>query len=241
VRDLLMARSGIYHPAANETSDIRQNRATRASHTAGTFWFYNNWELQRSRYDLPTGNWRGHLSSLCAAYCETIDMEDFSSRDGQYVLEGSSLHPAYPFTMSARDLARFGLLFCCFLTEVAGTLHRLWRRNGLGSLRLPSLRPIALRATATFGGLASDEWGAGAFMAPGYGGQTIAVIPSRHVVAVETVDLRQKTKGIKTRLFLDLVRKSPPPRVSPGAEFADRDPVAILKVVHRGGNTAHLK
>jgi hypothetical protein len=38
VRDLVMARSGVYHPAAYETADIRQKHPARCSHAAGTFW-----------------------------------------------------------------------------------------------------------------------------------------------------------------------------------------------------------
>lgn len=45
VRDLLMARSGIYHAAVYETADIRQKRPERESHAPGTFWFYNNWDF----------------------------------------------------------------------------------------------------------------------------------------------------------------------------------------------------
>ncbi|WP_245520018.1 hypothetical protein [Rhizobium azibense] len=36
VRDLLMARSGIYHVAAYETADIRQKRPERGSHAPGS-------------------------------------------------------------------------------------------------------------------------------------------------------------------------------------------------------------
>jgi CubicO group peptidase (beta-lactamase class C family) len=36
-RDLLTASSGIYHPAASETADIRRKRPARGRHAAGTF------------------------------------------------------------------------------------------------------------------------------------------------------------------------------------------------------------
>ncbi|HEY1053139.1 MAG TPA: hypothetical protein VGE39_25385 [Prosthecobacter sp.] len=38
-------------------------------------------------------------------------MEDFSVKDGSYVTGRDSIHRAYPFRMTARDMARFGLLF----------------------------------------------------------------------------------------------------------------------------------
>ena len=45
VRELLEARSGIYHPAAYETSEMKANRPGRGSHPPGTFWYYNNWDF----------------------------------------------------------------------------------------------------------------------------------------------------------------------------------------------------
>jgi hypothetical protein len=39
-------------------------------------------------------------------------MQDYRTRDGYYHYElDKSIHPAYPFRMSARDCARYGLLF----------------------------------------------------------------------------------------------------------------------------------
>ena len=45
-------------------------------------------------------------------FAQPLKMEDFEISDGYYHYERhKSSHPAYPFRMSARDLARFGLLF----------------------------------------------------------------------------------------------------------------------------------
>jgi CubicO group peptidase (beta-lactamase class C family) len=38
-------------------------------------------------------------------------MQDYRPADGEYVTGAASVHPAYPFKMSARDLARFALLY----------------------------------------------------------------------------------------------------------------------------------
>src|SRR5262249_32987515 len=46
IRDLLMARSGIYHPAAYEAPDQKTRRPPRGSHTPGSFWYYNNWDFK---------------------------------------------------------------------------------------------------------------------------------------------------------------------------------------------------
>jgi len=45
VRDLLEARSGIYHAALYETAAMAARRPPRFSHKPGTFWYYNNWDF----------------------------------------------------------------------------------------------------------------------------------------------------------------------------------------------------
>lgn len=111
VRDLLMSRSGVYHPAAYETKDIKRKRPARGSHAPGTFWFYNNWDFNAlgTIYRERTGE--DIFESFERRIADPIGMEDFSARDGRYVTEEFSEHPAYPFNLSARDAARFGQLF----------------------------------------------------------------------------------------------------------------------------------
>ncbi|MEI4480621.1 MULTISPECIES: serine hydrolase domain-containing protein [unclassified Phyllobacterium] len=111
VRDLLMARSGIYHPAAYETGDMRRNRPERGSNQPGSFWWYNNWDFNAlgTIYRQQTGE--DIFQSFAQRIAAPIGMEDFSARDGRYVAERQSKHSAYPFSLSARDAARFGQLF----------------------------------------------------------------------------------------------------------------------------------
>ena len=45
VRQLLQARSGVYHVANYETEGERNLRPERGSHAPGTFWYYNNWDF----------------------------------------------------------------------------------------------------------------------------------------------------------------------------------------------------
>jgi CubicO group peptidase (beta-lactamase class C family) len=205
VRDLLMARSGVYHQASYETSDIRQNRPMRGSHAAGTFWFYNNWDFNAlgTIYRQVTGE--DIFQSFARRIAKPIGMEDFSARDCQYVLEASSIHAAYPFTMSARDLERFGLLFLNGgRWNAAQVIPAAWVKE---STTAYSQTGRASRYGYLWWVLSPEEWGPGAFMAPGYGGQVLVVIPSKRLVAVETVDLRQNAGGVRVRSFLDLMRK----------------------------------
>ena len=54
--------------------------------------------------------------------------------------------------------------------------------------------------------LPEDIWGKNAFYASGYGGQIIAVVPTKRLVVEQTVDLNQNPKGIRTSAFLDLLK-----------------------------------
>jgi CubicO group peptidase (beta-lactamase class C family) len=50
VRDLLEARSGVYHPTVYETKGMMEQKPPRGSHAPGTFWYYNNWDFNTLGY-----------------------------------------------------------------------------------------------------------------------------------------------------------------------------------------------
>jgi CubicO group peptidase (beta-lactamase class C family) len=112
VLDLLKSRSGIYHPAATDTPEMKAHRPIRGSHPPGTFWLYNNWDINA----LGTIYEQGTKSSVFTAFdhliAQPVQMEDFDvARDTRYFRDPISLHPAVMFRMSSRDMARFGLLY----------------------------------------------------------------------------------------------------------------------------------
>lgn len=206
VRDLLMARSGIYLPAAYETADMEQKRPARGSHKAGEFWFYNNWDFNAlgTIYRQATGE--DIFQSFERRVARPIGMEDFSSKDGRYVLDPASKHPAYPFHMSTRDLARFGLLF-----ENGGR----WRNRQIVPAHWVGESTTAHSATDRkkrgygflWWVLDVNEWGAGAALASGHGGQLVAVIPTRRIVMVQTIASDPMSGRPHTADFLSLLRK----------------------------------
>lgn len=206
VRDLLMARSGVYHPAAYETGDMRRNRPERGSHDRGSFWFYNNWDFNvlGTIYRQQTGE--DIFQSFAQRIAAPIGMEDFSAADGRYVTERHSIHPAYPFRLTARDAARFGQLFldggrwggrqiipAAWVKEsTAG-----YSRTDRGSLRYGYL----------WWTLNPEVFGPGAALASGYGGQAIALVPSKGLVVVQIVDPGQHTKRVRTSHFVSLLQQ----------------------------------
>ncbi|UXT61376.1 serine hydrolase (plasmid) [Agrobacterium fabrum] len=206
VRDLLMARSGIYHAAAYETADIRQKRPERRSHAPGAFWFYNNWDFNAlgTIYRQQTGE--DIFRSFADRIAEPIGMEDFTARDGRYVAERQSEHPAYPFRLSARDAARFGQLYLDG-GHWSGrqVIPEVWVRASTTAYSVTD------RGSMGYGylwwTLNPDVFGSGAALASGYGGQAIAIVPSKHLVVVQTVDLAGNAKGIRTSHFVELLQQ----------------------------------
>ena len=55
--------------------------------------------------------------------------------------------------------------------------------------------------------LPAGIWRENAFYASGYGGQIIAVVPVKRLVVVQTLDLKQNSKGIRTSAFLELLKQ----------------------------------
>ena len=189
VRDLLQARSGIYHPALYETHRMAALRPARHSHKPGTFWYYNNWDFNTlgSIYE------RTVHASIFEAFereiARPIGMQDYHPSDGQYVTGAASVHPAYPFKMSARDLARFALLYLYkgrwhhqqlipvdWVEE--STRAYSWSESGPGYGYLWWTGPI------DDGAAPSVNLPVGTFFARGAGGQYAFVIPSYDLVIV---------------------------------------------------------
>jgi CubicO group peptidase (beta-lactamase class C family) len=111
VRDLLSARSCIYHKAAYETQGMQQKRPERHSCRPGEQWYYNNWDFNAlgTIYGLVTG--RSIFDGLEEQLAKPLQFENFDkARDTQFHSERVSQHPAYLIRLSALDLARIGLL-----------------------------------------------------------------------------------------------------------------------------------
>ena len=112
VEHLLMSRSGVYHEAAAEPQDMVDTRPARGSHPPDTFFFYNNWDFNTlgTIFEQETGE--GIFKAFKEHIADVVGMDDFRIGNCKYRYEWEkSMHPAYPFKMSARDLARFGILY----------------------------------------------------------------------------------------------------------------------------------
>lgn len=233
VSDLLKARSGVYLPAAYETESMRKARPARGSHAPGSHWYYNNWDFNvlASIYNRKT---EGDLfEAFKMEIADPLQMQDFDLRHTYYHLEPEhSQHPAYPFRMSARDLARFGLLYLnkgkwqdsqiipSAWVEESTAPHSEARRGGYGYMWW------------TDGGRLGEL---GTYRAAGYGGQWIYVIPKAKLVVVHRADTYEDKHvdfiSMRTILSTILNARTGPPSANPQLveiPSTPREPEAVL-------------
>lgn len=111
VQHLLQSRSGIYHRAAYETADMARERPARGSHAAGSHWYYNNWDFNALGTIFRRSTGVDLFEALERDLAGPLQFQDFDrSRHTRWHFERASEHGAYLMDLSARDLARLGLL-----------------------------------------------------------------------------------------------------------------------------------
>jgi CubicO group peptidase (beta-lactamase class C family) len=110
IRDCLKARSGVFHTAEAETDGMHALKPARGMFKPSEFWLYNNWDFNvlGTIFEKLTGKtvFQGIYDDLAVP----LRMEDFKPEDGDSFTTGRSKHAAYMFVVSARDMARLGLL-----------------------------------------------------------------------------------------------------------------------------------
>lgn len=188
IRDLLIASSGVYHPAGSPGDD--PNTPPRGSKQPGTFFHYNNWDFNvlGAVFEKLTG--KTVFAALDEELARPLQFQDFQlSRQRMMGFENQSRFLAYHLFLSARDMARLGLVMArdgawngrpivpaTWVKE--STKERVpaasvGRGGGLGYAYLWWL-PEAHTA---------PQW-SGAFMASGQFGQFVLVLPAIDTVIV---------------------------------------------------------
>jgi len=204
--DLLGSRSGIYHPAnlVGEADSARWPE--RGSHAPGTFWHYSNWDFNATGAIFEQETGRGIFEAFDEEIVKPIGMEDYGPRDGMYEprsgfggAQGRSVskYPAYVFRMSARDMARFGLLYM---------RGGRWEDQQVVPAEWVERTTRTERAIGEYGGYEFFWWiaidgklypgvdvGEGAYAAHGAGGHYITVMPAYNLVVVHRVNTNDRT------------------------------------------------
>ncbi len=193
VADLLEARSGIYIPAAGESSGMKALRPERGSHLPGSFWYYNNWDFNAlgTIFDQETGE-KSIYQAFETRIADPIGMQDLAIENLRYGYEPYSKHPFYGFRMSTRDLARFGLLFMRggqwqdqqiippdWIQESTANHSDIGPDSGYGYMWWTGVKG------GLFPGVEVKEH---SFYASGYRGHRVIVLPYRNLVVVQRVD-----------------------------------------------------
>jgi CubicO group peptidase (beta-lactamase class C family) len=222
VADLLTSRSGVYHSALYEHPSWKKRKPAHGSHAPGTHWFYNNWDFNAlgTIFERATGATIG--DAFTRSIARPIGMEDFRPGDvdsltrtsmSERAMENESDHRAYVFSMTARDMARFGLLY------LSGG-----RWNGRqvvpASWVRESTRAIVAE-TGRRGGYGYMWWvEKDMYYASGAGGHRIFVFPTRDLVIVHQVP----TGGVG--LFAQLRR-----RFFGGPDVEDEEVAKLLQLI----------
>jgi CubicO group peptidase (beta-lactamase class C family) len=196
VADLLKARSGVYIPAAGEAPIMKATRPERGSHAPGTFWYYNNWDFNAlgTIFDQQTGE-KNIFQAFRTRIADPIGMQDYRAASLRYGYEPYSMHPYYGFRMSARDLARFGLLLlrqgrwedqqiipADWVRESTASYSRRGPDGGYGYMWWTGVRG------GLFPNVSVREH---SFYASGYRGHNVIVLPYRNLVVVHRVNTDQ--------------------------------------------------
>jgi len=192
IRDLLMSRSGIYHPAAAEAKEMIKSRPKIGSHQPGSFFYYNNWDFNAlgTIFEKVTG--KKIFEAFKEEIADPIGMQDFLLTDGRYQLEWEkSLHPAYHFRMTARDMARFALLYQN--NGQWGNLQII-PRNWIKESAFPySAHALHGDSYGYMWSIIPEESGFGAgFYHTGMGVHFLVVLPDAKLVFIHRVDTDKK-------------------------------------------------
>jgi CubicO group peptidase (beta-lactamase class C family) len=219
IRDLLTARSGVYHEASNAGDDLA-SAPPRGSQKHGTYQLYSNWDFNAAgtAFELQTG--RNIYDAVDTDLAKPIGMQDWR-RDIQRKSGDTtkSRHLAYHMVLSTRDMARIGLLM-------------LRNGNWAGTQVVPQdwvkeiIRPVTpvnemnppQRRNGPFGygylwwiwdGQANAGAYAGAYTGLGAIGQHITVLPALDlVVAHKTVPGGRSVSHEQFLRILDLLVKA---------------------------------
>lgn len=209
VRDLLMARSGVYLPSVYDTE---KGRPQRGSYPPGSHWFYNNWDFNvlGTIFEHQTG--RTVFEAFESRLAILLGMQDFQKDDGWFVEGPQSSHPVYKIRMSARDLARIGLLY---LHSGRWGAHRIVPESWVCESTLP------LSEIAAGHGYGYLWWATAAnapgdimstpvpiFYASGFAGQYVIILPQLGLVVVHrsAPSLRGGGNGVDHARMSEILR-----------------------------------
>ena len=197
VFDLLSARSGVYHEAANAActgcgSTMGDPPGPRGTVKHGTHFLYNNWDFNALGTIFEQQAGMDIYDAFARDFAGPLGLEDFDRAQQRKSNNRRSQHAAYHFYLSTRDMARLGYLM---LREGrwrdTPILTREWVRRMLTPVtRVEEMNPPNLRKGPFGYGLLWWIWDGpfnqgpytGAYTGVGAVGQFITVLPALDMV-----------------------------------------------------------
>lgn len=205
VRDCLKARSAVFHTAEAENDQMHAQKPARNSLKPGSYWIYNNWDFNVLGTIFTKYTGKSFYQALKDDIADPIEMEDYQVADSLGGSAGRSIHPAYMFSISARDMARFGLLMLnegrwgnkqviskAWVNESTSYFSdaQNYRRDGYGYMWWVA------KYHNRFQNFANVTVPEGTYSARGAGGHFIVVIPDYNLVVVHRADTWQEGNNV---------------------------------------------
>jgi len=218
VKDIISARSGIYHPASNSGDDT-DTAPDRGTKKPGEYFLYNNWDFNAAGAIFEKLTGASIYDAMSKDLAQPLGFEHWNRELHKKTGDISrSVNLAYHFMLSTRDMARIGELMLrdgCW--EGEQLIPQNWARR-ITSAHTPNseINPQIHRDSEFGYGYMWWVWDDkkarypfnGAYTAWGSRGQNITVIPElQMVVAHKTITRNQDTSwsdyiGLLSRLIV---------------------------------------
>ncbi len=213
VRDLLSARSGVYHPASNPGDNLA-DAPPRGSQRHGAYYLYSNWDFNAagSVFERETG--RSIYDALETDLARPLGFQDWDRSIHERTGDTTrSVHKAYHMVLSTRDMARLGYLM---LREGSWAgrqvVPRDWVRESTRAVTpVAEMNPAELKKGPFGYGYLWWVWDgpwargpyAGAYTGLGAYGQQITVMPALDLVVVHKT--RPEGRGVSHAQYLEVL------------------------------------
>lgn len=216
IKDLLTARSGVYHPASNE-GDASAMAPKRGTVKPGSFWLYNNWDFNIAGYILEQRTGKNIYELIDSVLAKPLHMQDWKKDQQRKTGDTTrSKYLAYHMWFSTRDMARLGYLM---LKKGKWKDRQVLPANWVSTTTAPvtTYKEAQQSKTAYFHfgyGYLWWVWDApynkgvyeGAYSATGAFGQFITVLPKLDLVIAHKTKYDYE-RQVPTDLYLKILNK----------------------------------
>ena len=193
IKNLLSARSGIYHPASNEGDD--KNKPERHTKKPDEYFVYNNWDFNvlGTIFEQETGE---TIYDALNDLGQKIGFEDYDlefnkktykHRVDEDKEKSLSIHPPYHIFLSARDMLKIGKLM---LNKGKYNGKQIIPKEWIEEITYLHTTKENTRKDIGYGYMwwvfdeNEDKQLNGAYMAQGNDGQSIIVVPKLNLIIV---------------------------------------------------------